>query len=388
MLPIIYQMKLRPISADILNFQIRCEKLCLKILKSEANLTVTQKFFLYGGRYHRINVACFQDERAENKYHVLGEFLAQQSLVNINFEFTRFLSENVLLNLLRHELAHFLTYLDFPHTLMNPHGAEFRNTCKRYGWHEEVFNAELPLPEYLASLQHEAQQQVQNKKIQDKIAKLLALSKSCERHEAELALFKARELMQNFAPLLPQHQTQSQTSFSEPIHYYVYDLLQQKRMTPIMSALYDILPQFSIRLVWHYRKDGLVLEALGTYAQLVSLIPLTDFIIEQLEKWWQEDKIAFKKKGIKLSAKSFFKGVGQGFVQKCKIQQNQENAESRNLELLQKHQLDLYQDMAYPHLQRSRAHHGLDHRSLFLGNLRGKQLELDKKIGKHSLYLE
>ena len=91
----------------------------------------------------------FYDRRQESSYPIKVVIYNNKSMLGYfdsNFyelgfhECLMHSSREQLHNVIRHELAHYITFINYGDTVQ-PHGAEFRAFCQRMGWGEEVYKA-------------------------------------------------------------------------------------------------------------------------------------------------------------------------------------------------------------------------------------------------------
>ncbi len=97
-------------------------------------------------------------------------------------------SRDLLRNVIRHELAHYLTFVDHGETYQ-PHGVDFKAVCQQMNWGAEVSRATFCLDGAGdASVAEESG-------VFRKVQKLMALANSSNKHEAEQAMIKSQQLL-------------------------------------------------------------------------------------------------------------------------------------------------------------------------------------------------
>ena len=175
---------MRFVSKASLSFVRRLKSYAWDILAYEMGITVHQTHFKCGDYMWRLNIACFEDPQ------VLGYFDADSLLIGVNRMLMLQAGEDFLKNLLRHELAHYICYINHGRD-MPDHGKEYRKLCRHCGWGKAVFNAKIDKNELSLSLQKNREEE----KVLDKIKKLMALGSSSNRHESDTATLKANELL-------------------------------------------------------------------------------------------------------------------------------------------------------------------------------------------------
>ena len=148
-----------------------------------------------------------------NRKKVVGYF--DSDFFELGFH-ERLMHENkeTLLSVIRHELAHYMTYISHGDQIES-HGPEFRKTCEKYGWGKEVFLSTVSLND----LSEEIAQG--EKRIVNKVQKLMALGSSSSQNEAEAAVLKSQELLLKY--------NLKESEFKEKERFYLKRILKQKK---------------------------------------------------------------------------------------------------------------------------------------------------------------
>ena len=166
-------------STTILLFLRKVKKMAFEILACEMRIKVGRSRFYYQGYSYPLQFIVFDHPST------LGTFQRDLFEIGINKVFL-LENEEAIKEMIRHELAHLLTFLEFG-CRVPAHGKEFRAVCKRYGWAVEVSKATVPLEKV-----------VKNKRIVEKVRKLLSLAESPHPSEAEEATLKAQQLLSKY----------------------------------------------------------------------------------------------------------------------------------------------------------------------------------------------
>jgi hypothetical protein len=224
-----------------------------------------------------------------------------------------------LKNLLRHELAHFIQYLTYGNSVQ-PHGSEFREICRTYGWGEEVWLAKEKLdPDKLLSRNSE-----ENKLI-TKVSKLLRLASSENSYEAESAALKANEL------LLKHNLTKAELVDREDVEIALEKVISFKRKSGKISAISKILETFYVDVVLNYGSQSAYMEIMGEKTNVEIASYVASFLDQELDNLWEEAK----KENVSLKGQSqknsFMKGVAQGFLSKQKLQRSELRVDDKAL---------------------------------------------------------
>ena len=226
-------------SEKIIEFIKQIKFILKKILVEEVGLKVNGDRFYDRGqrRSFPIKIVIF------NSTDKLGYFDAD--FLELGFhQSVIYFSKEGLSNLIRHELAHYLTFIKYGDGLL-PHGNEFRTICKELDWGKEISEATTTL-EKIPLLEKSS--------ITRKIEKLIALGASPNPHESSLAMLKSREL------LLKHNITESYDNEAEVI---LKRLLKQKKLNAKIQSIAHILETFFVNIVFSYSKEGVCLEITG-----------------------------------------------------------------------------------------------------------------------------
>lgn len=208
---------------------------------------------------------------------------------------------SVVLEVLKHEVAHQYVHEVLRGVDESAHGPAFRDVCARLGIDARA--AGMP-----AAPRTETEERVI-----ERIAKLLALAESPNQNEAEAAMAAAQRLML-------KHNLEAR----EVRRDYAFAHLGEPtgRVTESERILAMILGKhFFVEVIWVpvYRpldgKRGSVLEICGTSANLAIAEYVHAFLTETAERLWREHKVA---EGIwgNRDRRTFLAGVMAGFHEK------------------------------------------------------------------------
>ena len=155
-----------------------------EIVNNEMHLKMEKSRILYKGILYPLNIVVFEDLSR------LGYFDSRTYELGLSKKLMYQAKDEVLKNIIRHELAHFMCYLLYGPRVL--HGEEFHNLCKSFGWGPEVYGAYANI-----DLENSKIESVDEKteKLLARLKKLLALASSDNIHERELATLKANQLL-------------------------------------------------------------------------------------------------------------------------------------------------------------------------------------------------
>lgn len=327
------------------------------ILEKEVKLSVQQKRFYFKGYSYPIQLVAFEDPIR------LGYFDPNYYEIGINKELAHYPQDSLLL-VLRHEVAHYLSYLQYG-ALIQDHGIEFRSICKQYGWDDSSF-ATFSLNQTLIAKKRSAA---------TKITKLLNLSQSKNAHEASSALNKAQDLLIKWGI---EEQNEEDT-------YVAKRILKSKRVSQKMRSIAHILRKFCVSPIINKGKDYTYLELFGKepHVEVAEYIGVVlDKVIEDL---WSMEKSPGKLIGSHAKT-SFIQGLEEGFLSKM----NAQNSNQKALPVLE-NQLQEAQRLAYSSLSQSMTKTKRNESAFTSGQKQGSSLLIHPSIKKHyptSLFLE
>lgn len=338
----------------------------LKEILSQGGIEVKKSRFLLKGFLYPLQVVIFEGKD-------WGHFNAPYMQIGLNRKLIYLAKDSVVRDILKHELAHYLTHILFPGAAA--HGKEFRDVCRKFGFPEEVASATMNLEESNFSKEGD----LTSERILEKVKKLFMLAQSSNIHEAELATVKANEI-------LLRHNLSYISDKEEPI--YMDRLLMRKRKDTKLSTIYSILKHFIVRPVISQGKDSCCLEVSGSLTNVKLAGYVASFLDQELERLWE---VARKENNLKgLQAKnSFFLGVAEGFHQKMSsVKQNYSDQDKKALIVVER-QLEADTQMIYKRLGQTRSSHKTDAHACAKGMEKGLSLTIRSAVeGKrNNLYL-
>jgi hypothetical protein len=209
-----------------------------------------------------------------------------------------------VLEVLKHEMAHQYVYEVLRETSQTPHGKAFRDTCTRLGI-DATATGVPPAPSAVST----------EDKIAQRVARLLALADSPNRHEAEAAMAAAQRLMLKHNVQLLRVQTERQFAFAH-LGRATGRVTEHQRLVAMILGKH-----FFVETIWvpAYRalegKRGSVLEVCGTRANVAIAEYVHGFLHETAARLWQEHK---RELGIASNRerRAYLAGVMSGFADK------------------------------------------------------------------------
>ena len=270
------------------------------------------------------------------------------------------IKDHIIRDILRHELAHFLCYLEFGGDT-SAHGDYFKTICTRYQWNDAAkASLNLDIKDDLLEGDLKAQ------KMKIKFQALLKLSESDNIHEAEIATLRANEL-------LIRYNLDKVQDHDEAIYAKV--LLTSKRKSAKLICIYDIIRSFMVRPIFIYGKSLVRLEVCGRRENIELAEYVANFLENELENLW-------KKSGLKGTREknSFFRGIASGYSSKHQeMGTHLKESDQRSLMVIEK-TLDLNMQQMYSRLSYSSSQSKTDAKAFGAGQKVGKSLSINPAI--------
>lgn len=291
---------------------------------------------LYNKITYPLSIVVFEDKSR------LGYFDSQLYELGISKNLMLGAQDEVLRNIIRHELAHFICHITFGST--EPHGEKFKGICRQMNWSDEVERAYANI----TALNEEVlEKNTKTEQLLSKLKKLMALASSDNAHEAETATLKANQL------LLEHNLSFIQNKETADEAFVVKRVLKGPRKSTKHDAIYSILQTFCVAPVMNFGSGIFYLEVTGDTTSVMLADYVANFLDYELDVLWKNAQK--ENRGLKgLTAKnSFLRGVAAGYVMKI----NQEKSKSANTHelVLIENNLSRQKSIAYPKLHGSSA---------------------------------
>lgn len=334
----------------------RCESMLKEILE-ELGFDVGISRFLFKRHFYPISVVVFEGGQE------LGHFNSNYYQIALNRKLIYLAKDSVLRDILKHELAHYLAFLEYGSVAA--HGTEFKATCQKYGFPAEIALASMNLDVANTNKQGD----IDSERILEKVKKLLQLAQSSNANEAELATLKANSLLlrHNLDHLNVQQDQE------EPL--YLERVVFQKRKDAKISALYEMLRHFIVKTVISYGRGTCCLEVSGTLTNVKLAVYIANFLDKEFDRLWEITKREHALQGVR-AKNSFFLGIAKGFEVKMKASKAQFSTHEQKALMVVEKDLDAKTKIIYKKLSSSRSQNNLDAHAGELGIQRGKNLSI------------
>lgn len=272
---------------------------------------------------------------------------------------------------IRHELAHYLTYIEYKDPYLLPHGPEFLATCSKLGWGIEVSAASMCLDTACVD------KGIEESAILRKVQKLMSLTGSSNSHEAELAMLKSQQL-------LLKHNLTQEGCYEDGAEAVVLKrVLKRRRLDAQLSAIGKILSTFFVNCVYSRGGDSIYLEISGKLENVEIAQYVALFLEEQMPLLWQTAQSEFQLKGV-TARNSFLMGLAQGYCSKVKAFEQQYSEDTTRALLVIEKSLMHATKMIYPRLSHTKSSRSHCSKAAAIGASVGRQLNINPALKAHS----
>lgn len=362
-------------SRTINSFLIKVKKMAHLIMKNEMGLDVRKSRFLWRGYLYPLHFVCFEDPKK------LGHFQASSYQLGLHKKLMFLAKDEVLKNIIRHELAHFYTFLLHGERFhqMAAHGEEFHSVCNNFKWGPEVSRAYSDLEQDNLAFENDSEFE----KVKEKIKKLLALSQSENVHEAEAATLKANEYLIKYNLKGMEEGDFTNEDLGETV---VASVFQAKRMNATLNGLYDVLQFFHVQPVLNRNGDGVKLDVVGSRLNVEVADYIAKFLSSEFEILWKKAQKEMGFKGLK-KKNSYLYGLANGLKLKLKSERQilKESPKGKDLIVLEG-QLQERVKMAFPRLSRQQGSQAnLDHHAHQKGRQDGSSIQIRPGVSQGNL---
>jgi len=342
-------------SEATVSFALKCEALLKDIIKNECHFKIRRTRFEWNHYTYPVQIVIITSTSK------LGYFDHHTYQIGLNQNLMYTVKDDVLKNILRHEFAHYLTYLTYPEH-RHPHGDEFKEICEIYKWNDSISKASLNI-----DLANETIGNLESEKIIHKIKSLLKLSESDNQHEAEQATLYANKL-------LLKHNIKSLHSHDKIL--FVETVLTSKKRSAKLSSIYDILKNFLVKPVLIYGKKQVSIEVTGSFENIELAKYIASFLDAEFERLWLKQTHL---KGMR-AKNSFFLGISHGYNQKINSVQKEFSTDEKKALIVIKKDLDERINQIYRRLSGTTSTRTNDKSAYSAGESAGKKLTINQAI--------
>jgi hypothetical protein len=298
-------------------------------------------------------------------------------------------SWDVVLQVLKHEMAHQYVTEVLGLTGDATHGEPFQRACKKLGVAAWACRAAGEIPEHIPTLR-ERVLSPDDERLLGRVEKLLSLAQSSNEHEALLAMEKVRELY-------TRHNLKRLKNFTNDDRMDSLYLGRKKKKTDQAEVkILSILNQhFKVRVIHTSLYDAAACERykaaeiLGLRENVILAEYVFYFLLQQCESLWKQHK---RETGCAGSLRrSFQLGVLCGFDEKlsttAKVEESVAQSESlsvadvKSLRVIERGEMDEFVASRYPRLaKKSYGRSRIDASSFASGQTAGRSLNLNRPL--------
>ena len=328
-----------------------------------------------GAEYRRLNLAVFRGALTPPSIQLVasGSRLGCWTRTTRTLELSRGLVTvhgwGIVVEVLKHEMAHQYVHEVLGHTEETPHGPTFRDLCLRLG----IDGAAVGLPRA---------RQDSEEKVVERVARLLALAASPNVHEAEAAASAAQRLILKYN--IDLHAEAGSRGYA-----FAHVGRATGRVTESERILAMVLGKhFFVEVIWVpvYRaleaKRGSVLELCGTPANIAMAEYVYAFLTETAEQLWSEHRRAFGLGGNR-DRRTYLAGVMTGFAEKLSRQATAHR--EQGLVWVKDADLDDYFRRRHPHVRHVRYAGSRKNDAYARGRDAGRRIVLRKGLGAQAV---
>ncbi len=355
-------------SKKIARFIEEIKRVVRDVLSKEMRMDVYKGYFYSHreGKSYPISIVVYNDKS------MLGYF--DSHFLEMGFhEKLMYVSRGQLESIIKHELAHYYTFIRFG-TVLHPHGPEFKSICDSLYWKEEISRASVCLDtsNELAF--------AEESDVFRKVQKLMALSTSSNKHEAEQAMIKSQQL------LLKHNLEESCINIDDEEKFVLKRILKQKKKDAKMRAIAAILDTFFVSCVFNRAEEYTYLEILGSQVNVQIAEYVAEVLLRQMDLLWDLARKQHDLKGS-IAKNSFLLGISKGYLDKVRSLQKIEATQHGNALTVIERKLTEAKAMAYGRLSFSRSYGRYCPESAELGKQAGNALSINPGLhssAKHS----
>lgn len=298
-------------------------------------------------------------------------------------------SWDVVLEILKHEMAHQFVTDCLGLTSEMAHGSAFKEACRRLGVAVWAARATGDIPEVIPTIRERVLSR-DDERLLDRVEKLLSLAQSSNEHEAFLAMERVRELYakHNLEKLKQAASIDGMDS--------LFLTRKKKKTEPTEAKILSILnDHFRVKVIHTHLFDAVTCERykaaeiLGRRENILMAEFVYHFLSQQCDSLWANHKKQMKCSGS--LRRSYQLGVLSGFDEKLsKVDSIEEKvrlsaeisvAEIKSLQKIERSELAEFVGLRYPRISKKSWRGGhIDSGSFTTGQSAGRSLNLNKPM--------
>lgn len=256
----------------------------------------------------RLTVPIIEISRASS---IWGSWHPSARTLKISVRLIRNHSWDVVLNILKHEMAH-QAVTELFHS-REAHGPQFEETCEMLGVPREFRGASGDVPRIILDVNEKATGDPQ-RNLLVKVEKLLALAESCNEHEALLAMEKANFLIAKYN--IHRIEQSSQAGYDCIIINHKAKRIEnhQRKICSILSNHFFVKVILSDLYNAEQCCTYKTIELLGTTENVLIANYVYSFLLTRMDSLWRQFQRKHRATGRQ--KRSYCLGVLDGFARK------------------------------------------------------------------------
>ncbi len=307
----------------------------------------------------------------------LGAWYPEERTIRVAHKLVVEHSWGVVLEVLKHEMAHQYVHEVLRERTETAHGARFQEVCARLGI--DATAAGIPAAQSATNDDPRA-------RVLQRIAKLLALAESSNQHEAQSAMATARRLMLKYNVDVMVDAAERGARRGERYAFRQIGAITG-RISEVERRVSVLLSEhFFVEAIWVQSfslaagRRGRVLELCGTTANLDFAHYVHDFLHPCAERLWREHQ---RTQGTRANREraTFLGGVIRGFSEKLTEDEKQQRREDKALVWVGDPDLQRYYRARHPYVRHTRHQARPESDAHDQGRDAGRRIILHRPIG-------
>lgn len=325
-----------------------------------------------------------------------GQWQAFYRTITINQQLIESYSWDVVVEILKHEMAHQYVSETYPNVDETAHGESFKKACQLLSVAPWAARASADLSEKIPGIRERVISS-DDQRLLDKVEKLLSLAQSTNENEAFLAMQKSREicLKHNLDKVARKSPDDSMDS--------MFLTQKKKRTDPVDAKILSILnDHFAVRVIHTSLFDAercekfQAAEILGRRENLLMADHVYHFLRQQCSSLWEAYRASKRISGT--SRRSYQLGILTGFDQKLSsspivvskpsdLDETSLSLDTTALQKIETSRLDEFVRNRYPRLSKKSWGGGHIDRGIFnQGQVEGRRLNVHKPLHTHGRF--
>ena len=327
--------------------------------------------------YHDLNAAYFKrglraaEIRLSENARRLGQWQPDRRCIEMSRPLLVTKPWGVVLEVLKHEMAHQYVHEILGRTDEPAHGPAFREVCERLGIDARAAGMPSGGESEASDARHEPL------KILERVAQLLALAQSSNVHEAQAATSLAQKLM------LKYNLDSAALGTRHGYHFRHLGtpsgrIIESERLLSVLLG-----EHFFVEVIWvpvyrpFEKKRGQVLEICGTLPNLEMAAYVHAFLTDSAERLWLDHKRAHGIRGNR-DRRTYLAGVMEGFREKLEAETKKHR--EHGLVWVGDADLKTYYRKRHPHIRHTRTAGQMRTEAHGAGRNAGRRLVLHRGI--------